>query len=114
MVVGSWALILPNWTDKMQAAPSLSHTVKQSGCCRYDDRAMPFSMTTTSSRTPLFPRLRLSAHAKIILRMRYLAKNAAGTIIETPAQLFWRAATDIAQTERLYPAALRIPVEACS
>jgi len=42
-----------------------------------------------------------------------LAKNAAGTIIETPAQLFWRVATDIAQTERFYPAALRIPVEAC-
>ncbi|HSV90329.1 MAG TPA: ribonucleotide reductase N-terminal alpha domain-containing protein [Nitrospiraceae bacterium] len=71
-------------------------------------------MTTTSSRTPLFPRLRLSAHAKIIVQGRYLARNAAGTIIETPAQLFWRVATDIAQTKRLYPAALRIPVEACN
>jgi len=71
-------------------------------------------MTTTSSRTPLFPLLRLSAYAKIVLRRCHLAKNAAGTIIETPAQLFWRVATDIAQTERLYPAALQIPVEACS
>jgi len=43
-----------------------------------------------------------------------LAKTAAGTIVETPAQLlFWRVATDITQAEPLYPAALRIPVEAC-
>ena len=41
--------------------------------------------------------------APIVLRERYLAKNAAGTIVETPAQLFWRVATDIAQAERLYP-----------
>ena len=70
---------------------------------------MPVRMTTTSSRPPLSPRLRLSAHAKIILRGRYLAKNAAGTIVETPAQLFWRVATNIAQAERLYPAASRLP-----
>jgi len=28
-----------------------------------------------------------------------LAKNAVGTIVETPAQLFWRVAIDIAQAE---------------
>jgi ribonucleoside-diphosphate reductase alpha chain len=70
---------------------------------------MSVRKTTTSSRPPLSPRLRLSAHANIVLRGRYLAKNAAGTIIETPAQLFWRVATDIAQAERLYPAAGRLP-----
>lgn len=64
---------------------------------------------TTSSRPPLSPRLRLSAHANIVLRGRYLAKNVAGTIIETPAQLFWRVATDIAQAERFYPIAGRLP-----
>jgi len=55
------------------------------------------------SRTPPSPRLRLSAHATIVFHGRYLAKNAAGKIVETPAQLFWRVATDIAQAERLYP-----------
>ncbi|HEY6640165.1 MAG TPA: adenosylcobalamin-dependent ribonucleoside-diphosphate reductase [Nitrospiraceae bacterium] len=63
---------------------------------------------TTSSRPPRSPRLRLSAHATVVLQRRYLAKNAAGTIVETPAQLFWRVATDIAQAERLYPAAGRL------
>src|ERR1700675_978415 len=71
--------------------------------------AMSVKKTTTSSRPPQSPRLRLSAHAKIVLRGRYLAKNNAGTIIETPAQLFWRVATDIAQAERLYPIAGRLP-----
>ena len=64
---------------------------------------------TAPSRPPQSPRLRLSAHAKVVLRGRYLAKTAAGTIIETPAQLFWRVATDIAQAERLYPTACRLP-----
>jgi ribonucleoside-diphosphate reductase alpha chain len=70
---------------------------------------MSIKKVTTSSRPPLSPRLRLSAHAKIVLRGRYLAKNRAGTIIETPAQLFWRVATDIAQAERLYPFTGRLP-----
>jgi ribonucleoside-diphosphate reductase alpha chain len=70
---------------------------------------MSVKKTTTSSRPPLSPRLRLSAHAKIVLRGRYLAKNTAGTIVETPPQLFWRVATDVAQAERLYPTAGRLP-----
>jgi len=70
---------------------------------------MPVRMTPTSSRPPLSPRLRLSAHAKNVLRRCYLAKNAVGTIVETPAQLFRRVATDIAQAERLYPAAGWLP-----
>ena len=70
---------------------------------------MSVNKTTTALRLPKFSRLRLSAHAKIVLRGRYLAKNSAGTIIETPAQLFWRVATDIAQAERLYPTTGRQP-----
>ena len=70
---------------------------------------MSVKKTTTSSRPPRSPQLRLSAHANIVLRGRYLAKNNTGTIIETPAQLFWRVATDIAQAERLYPIAGRLP-----
>ncbi len=70
---------------------------------------MSVRTTTKSLRPPKSSRLRLSAHAKIVLRGRYLAKNAAGTIVETPAQLFWRVATDIAKAERLYPTASRLP-----
>src|SRR6195256_1084758 len=64
---------------------------------------------TMPSCPPKRPRLHLSAHANVILRGRYLAKNTAGTIVETPAQLFWRVATDIARAERLYPTAGRLP-----
>ena len=67
MAADQWALILPNWTDKMQAASIRGRRINQ---------------------------------APLVLRERYLAKNAAGTIVETPAQLFWRVATDIAQAER--------------
>ena len=45
---------------------------------------MSVKKTSTSSRPPHSPRLRLSAHANIVLRGRYLAKNATGTIVETP------------------------------
>ncbi|MEO6307371.1 MAG: ribonucleotide reductase N-terminal alpha domain-containing protein [Nitrospiraceae bacterium] len=70
---------------------------------------MSFKKPTRSSRPPHSQRIRLSAHAKIILRERYLAKNTAGTTIETPTQLFWRVAINIAQAERLYPTASRMP-----
>ena len=70
---------------------------------------MSVKKMTTSSCPPKRPRLHLSAHANVILRGRYLGKNAGGTIVETPAQLFWRVATDIAQAERLYPTAGRLP-----
>ena len=70
-------------------------------------------MSVKKMRTPSDPRhapqLRLSDHAKFVLRGRYLAKNVAGTIVETPAQMLWRVATDIAQAERLYPNASRLP-----
>ncbi|MEY4704962.1 MAG: Ribonucleoside-diphosphate reductase NrdZ [Nitrospirota bacterium] len=70
---------------------------------------MSVKKTPTSSCPPHSPRLRLSNHAKTVLRGRYLARNAAGTIVETPAQLLWRVATDIAKAERLYLAAGRLP-----
>src|SRR6185503_2367151 len=65
--------------------------------------AMSVKKMTMSSCPPKRPRLHLSAHADVILRGRYLAKNVAGTIVETPAQLLWRVATDSARAERLYP-----------
>lgn len=70
---------------------------------------MSIKKTTMSLRPPQFPRLRLSTNAKIVLRERYLAKNVAGAIVETPRQLFRRVATDIAQAERRYPTTSRLP-----
>jgi ribonucleoside-diphosphate reductase alpha chain len=70
---------------------------------------MPVKKTTTPPHPPQFPRLRLSAHARIVLRERYLAKSTAGATVETPRQLFWRVATDIAHAERLYPTTGRLP-----
>jgi len=46
--------------------------------------------------------LRLSPNALTVLRRRYLAKNAEGKPVETPAQLFRRVADNVAQAERLY------------
>lgn len=46
--------------------------------------------------------LRLTPNALTVLRRRYLAKNAEGKVVETPAQLFRRVADNVAQAERLY------------
>ncbi|MEK7336127.1 MAG: ribonucleotide reductase N-terminal alpha domain-containing protein, partial [Nitrospirota bacterium] len=51
----------------------------------------------------------LSANAHTVLAQRYLARNPTGTVAETPAQLFWRVAQDIAQAERTYPPSTRHP-----
>ena len=53
--------------------------------------------------TPRLPPPRLSHNALTVLRQRYLAKNARGTIIESPTELFWRVADDIASAEPHYP-----------
>ncbi|HXT66230.1 MAG TPA: ribonucleotide reductase N-terminal alpha domain-containing protein, partial [Nitrospiraceae bacterium] len=108
MVVGQWVFILTNWTLKMQAAPfTPAQSVNQ--LLSVYNSTMAVKKMTASSCPPKRPRLHLSAHANVILRGRYLAKNAAGTIVETPAQLFWRVATDIARAGRLYPTAGRLP-----
>ena len=54
-------------------------------------------MPRTRANTP-----RLSANAMTVLRRRYLAKNASGNPIETPAQMFQRVADNIAEAEHLY------------
>ena len=74
----------------------------------YNDM-MSGKKTTARPDPPQYPRLRLSAQAKIVLRARYLAKNMTGMIVETPKQLFWRVATDVAQAEQLYPPTSRLP-----
>jgi ribonucleoside-diphosphate reductase alpha chain len=44
----------------------------------------------------------LNANALYILKKRYLARDASGKIVETPAQLFRRVADFVAQAERKY------------
>ena len=92
----------------MQAAPSFPQRQSIRRLPVYNS-AMSVRKTIRSSRPPHSPRIRLSTHANIVLRGRYLAKNDTGTIVETPAQLFWRVASDIAQAERRYPPACRLP-----
>jgi ribonucleoside-diphosphate reductase alpha chain len=48
--------------------------------------------------------LKLTVNAVKVLEKRYLKKDLEGRPIETPAQLFWRVAENIAQAERLYGA----------
>lgn len=54
----------------------------------------------TTSRNIRLPRF--SHNARIVLRQRYLARNARGVIVESPAKMLWRVATDIARAERRY------------
>jgi ribonucleoside-diphosphate reductase alpha chain len=46
--------------------------------------------------------LHLSAPAVAILEKRYLKKDAQGQIIESPEEMFWRVAKNIAEAERFY------------
>jgi ribonucleoside-diphosphate reductase alpha chain len=41
------------------------------------------------------------------LRQRYLARNARGAVVESPADMFWRVAADIASAEQQYPPVTR-------
>jgi len=65
--------------------------------------------SSRSSAPPKSPIPHLSREANIVLRRRYLAKNSRGAVKETPAQLFWRIATDIAQAEQRHAAGTRLP-----
>lgn len=51
----------------------------------------------------------MSPQAMVILRRRYLKKDQRGHIVETPSQLLWRVASDVAKAERLYPFPTRLP-----
>ncbi len=70
---------------------------------------MPRPGTSDTGLPPRTPSLRFSANALTVFRRRYLAKSPTGAIIEKPAQLLWRTASDIALAERLYPARTRLP-----
>lgn len=46
--------------------------------------------------------LPLSENARRILESRYLLKNSKGKPVETPSQMFWRVAVNVAQSNALY------------
>ena len=43
---------------------------------------------------------KISKNTEIVLRKRYLRKNIAGDVVETPKQFFWRVASTIVEVER--------------
>jgi len=50
----------------------------------------------------------LSDNARTVLERRYLKKDAEGNPIETPDQMFWRVAMDIASADRNYDRAANV------
>ena len=52
---------------------------------------------------------RFSQNARTVLQQRYLAKNSRGVVVESPADMLWRVAHDIALAEQQYPRATRQP-----
>jgi ribonucleoside-diphosphate reductase alpha chain len=46
--------------------------------------------------------LRLTPNALTVLKHRYLRKDSSGRTIETPAQMFWRVAQNVAEAEHRY------------
>ena len=45
---------------------------------------------------------RFTDHALRVLEKRYLKKDAEGRVIESPEEMFWRVALNVAEAERLY------------
>ena len=56
--------------------------------------------------------IQLSAPAISVLEKRYLKKDAGGRVVESPEEMFWRVARNIAEADRLYHS--RISIEELS
>src|ERR1035437_8184457 len=61
-------------------------------------------MATSLNLKELFSKVKpdLSPNALTVLQKRYLQKDLEGKVIETPEDLFWRVAENIAQADKLY------------
>ena len=46
--------------------------------------------------------MELSENAKTVLEARYLLKDESGEVIETPDEMFWRVANQVASAERRF------------
>src|SRR5437870_834062 len=54
-----------------------------------------------------------SANAQTVLRKRYLIKNDLGECVESPSELVWRVAANVAEGELNYPASQAKYAETC-
>jgi ribonucleoside-diphosphate reductase alpha chain len=61
---------------------------------------MPRIVASPAHRAPA-----LAANAVTVVRRRYLARDQAGRVMETPRRMFQRVARNVAEAERLYGAA---------
>jgi ribonucleoside-diphosphate reductase alpha chain len=52
--------------------------------------------------------VRLTPIAMTILEKRYLRRDPAGRVIETPEEMFWRAARNVAEAERFYKSSVSL------
>ncbi len=55
-----------------------------------------------SSKTGMSDMLNLTENAITVLERRYLKKDADGKVVETPKEMFWRVAKNIARADLLY------------
>src|SRR3972149_3767009 len=60
--------------------------------------------TPGTTPPPREPEPKLSPNALSVLEKRYLRRDDGGKVVETPGQMFWRGAWNLAQADRQYGA----------
>lgn len=60
--------------------------------------------TSSDSKPTSLPDAQLSANARTVLEKRYLKKDSAGQPVESPEDMFWRVAINVAEADRRYGA----------